>query len=306
MALLAVTRPTIREEEIHPRRSRFVAEPLEPGFGTTLGVALRRTLLSSIPGAAPTSIRIDGVLHEFSTIPGVKEDVVEIILNLKELVLRKEGEEPSTLYLRARGPAEVKAEDILCPAGVEVVNPDLHIATLNARGRLEMEIWVEKGKGYATAEQNKKEKMPTGAIPVDSIFTPVRKVAYNVEATRVGQVTNYDRLVLDVETNGAVSPREALTMAGSVLVDLFQLVASFGEVVEETPAVVEPPEYSLPIKELNLSVRAYNCLMREGIRTIGDLVRMSEQDLLLIKNFGEKSVEEVKARLAEKGLSLKG
>ncbi|HXF56998.1 MAG TPA: DNA-directed RNA polymerase subunit alpha [Actinomycetota bacterium] len=308
--MLIVPRPQIQEEEISPTRSKFVVEPLRPGFGYTIGNALRRTLLSSIPGAAVASVRIDGVLHEFSTIPKVTEDVTDIVLNLKELVIRSEVDEPVTAYLRARGPAEVKAGDIETPAGVQILNPDLHIATVGRGGSLEMELTIHRGVGYRPAERNKSPRDPIGVIPVDSIFSPVRRVTYAVEATRVEQETNWDRLILDVETDGSVSPREALASAGTTLADLINL---FAELAESPGLQVGPAEQeaqvsgdlALAIEDLNLSVRSYNCLKREGINTVGDLVQKSESELMDIRNFGQKSIEEVKAKLAELGLSLR-
>jgi DNA-directed RNA polymerase subunit alpha len=308
--VLIVARPTIKEESVSPTRGKFVIEPLEPGFGYTLGNSLRRTLLSSIPGAAVSSVKIEGVLHEFSTIQGVTEDVTDIVLNVKEMVIRSEMEEPATLYLKAKGPGEVKAGDISPPAGIEILNPDLHIATLGSRAGLEMELTVERGVGYRSAEQNKKPRDPIGVIPVDSIFSPVRRVTYAVEATRVEQMTDRDRLILDVQTDGSVSPREAVASAGTTLVELASL---FGDLTESPGLSLGPAEgegemagdLALPIEELNLSVRSYNCLKREGIDTVGELVQRSEQELTDIRNFGQKSIDEVKAKLDELGLGLR-
>src|SRR5947207_14647142 len=223
MQLLIVARPTIQETPVSDVRSKFAVEPLEPGFGYTLGNALRRTLLSSIPGAAISSVRIEGVLHEFSTVPKVTEDVTDVILNLKGLVLRSELDEPATIYLKAKGPGEVTAADISPPAGVEVLSPDLHIATVGKGGSLEIELVVERGVGYRAAERNKKARDPIGVIPVDSIFSPVTRVSYAVENTRVEQMTDRDRLILDVQTNGSITPREALASAGSTLLELVTL-----------------------------------------------------------------------------------
>jgi DNA-directed RNA polymerase subunit alpha len=308
--VLIVTRPQITEETITPTRSKFVIEPLQPGFGYTLGNALRRTLLSSIPGAAISSVRIDGVLHEFSTIPKVTEDVTDIILNLKQLVIRSEVDEPVTAYLKARGPAEVTAGDIQPPTGVEILNPDLHLCTIGRGGSVEMEIVIQRGVGYVPAERNKNPRDPIGVIPVDSIFSPVRRVTYAVEATRVEQMTDRDRLILDVQTNGAISPREAVASAGATLAELVTL---FSDLAESPGLQVGPPQQeqqlsgdlALTIEELNLSVRSYNCLKREGINTVGDLVQKSEAELMDIRNFGQKSIEEVKEKLAELGLSLR-
>jgi DNA-directed RNA polymerase subunit alpha len=304
-----VARPQISENEISPIRSKFTIEPLEPGFGYTVGNSLRRTLLSSIPGAAISSVRIDGVLHEFSTIPKVNEDVTDIILNLKELVLRSDLEEPTTAYLKAKGPAEVTAGDIAPPAGIEILNPDLHVATLGKGASLEMELTVERGVGYRMADKNKKARDPIGVIPVDSIFSPVRKVSYAVEDTRVEQMTDRDRLILDVETDGSVTPREALASAGGTLLELVQLFSDLAEAasVSVGPAEDEdqPSDYAITVEDLNLSVRSYNCLKREGINSVGDLVQKSESELMDIRNFGQKSIDEVKAKLEELGLGLR-
>jgi DNA-directed RNA polymerase subunit alpha len=308
--VLIVARPSIREDPISPTRAKFVIEPLEPGFGYTLGNALRRTLLSSIPGAAVASVKIEGVLHEFSTIPGVTEDVTDIVLNIKDMVIRSELDEPATLYLKAKGPGDVTAGDISPPAGVEILNTDLHIATLGGRASLEMELTVERGVGYRAAEQNKKPRDAIGVIPVDSIFSPVRRVSYAVEATRVEQMTDRDRLILDVQTDGSVSPREAVASGGTTLVELASL---FGDLSESPGLSLGPAEgeaemagdLALPIEELNLSVRSYNCLKREGLNTVGELVQRTEQELTDIRNFGQKSIDEVKSKLDELGLGLR-
>ena len=307
--MLIVQRPQIEEEVLSPTRSRIVVEPLEPGFGYTLGNTLRRTLLSRIPGAAITSIQIEGVQHEFSTIPGVVEDVVEIILNLKRVVIRMDGHEEQTLYLSAKGAGEVKAGDLKVPAGVEVVNPDAHIATLSASGRLEMELVVGPGVGYRTADQNKGMSSAIGIIPIDSIFSPVRRVSYRVESTQVGQMTNFDRLVLDVETNGAIAPKEAVSSAGKTLSELMKLFAEIGEgqgleLGDIEPEITGSPDLELPIEALDLSERPRNCLRRAQIKTVGELVERTSDDLLNITNFGQKSLDEVIAKLDELGLSL--
>ena len=307
--MFIVARPQIQEESLTPTRSKFVIEPLEPGFGYTVGNSLRRTLLSSIPGAAISSVRIEGVLHEFSTIPKVTEDVTDIIMNLKELVVRSESDDPVTVYLKAKGPGSVTAGDIAPPAGVEILNPDLHVATLGKGGSLEMEMNVERGVGYRMADKNKNARDPIGVIPVDSIFSPVRRVSYAVENTRVEQMTDRDRLILDVETDGSITPREALASAGGTLLELVQL---FGDLAEAQSMQVGPAEddsvpsdYAITVEELNLSVRSYNCLKREGINTVGDLVEKSEAELMDIRNFGQKSIDEVKAKLEELGLGLR-
>ena len=309
--MLIAQRPTLTEEVVDDCRSRFVVEPLEPGVGYTLGNSLRRTLLSSIPGAAVTSIKVEGVQHEFSTIEGVVEDVTEIILNLKGLVLSSEEDEPVVMYLRKAGPGEVTAADIAPPAGVEIHNPDMHIATLNDTGKVEMELVVERGRGYVSAAQNKNLDAEIGRVPVDSLYSPVLKVTYKVEATRVEQRTDFNRLTLDVETKPSTTPRDAVASAGKTLVELFGLARELNvdaEGVEIGPSPVDEQlaaDLALPVEELKLTMRSYNCLKREGIHTVSELVSRSEQDLLDIRNFGSKSIEEVKLRLHEMGLSLK-
>ena len=308
--LLIVARPQIQEETLTPRRSKFAIEPLEPGFGYTLGNSLRRTLLSSIPGSAIASVKIDGVLHEFSTIPKVTKDVTDIILNLKQIVIRAELDEPVTAYLRVKGPAEVTAADIQPPAGVEILNENHHIATLGRGASLEMEMVIQRGVGYVPAERNKSARDPIGVIPVDSIFSPVRRVTYAVENTRVEQMTDRDRLILDVETDGSIAPREAVASAGATLSELVNL---FGELAETAGLTVGPApsettlsgDLALTIEDLNLSVRSYNCLKREGINSVGELVQKSEAELMDIRNFGQKSIDEVKAKLDELGLNLR-
>ncbi len=307
--MFIVARPQIQEEGVVPTRSRFIIEPLEPGFGYTIGNSLRRTLLSSIPGAAVSSVRIEGVLHEFATIPKVTEDVTDIILNLKELVVSSDLDEPVTMYLKAKGPAEVTAGDIAPPAGVQILNPDLHLATVGKGGSLEMEMTVERGVGYRMADKNKKPRDPIGVIPVDSIFSPVRRVSYSVENTRVEQMTDRDRLILDVETDGSITPREAVASAGGTLQELVNLFSELAEAASVTVGPAEdesmPSDFAITIEELNLSVRSYNCLKREGINSVGDLIQKSESELMDIRNFGQKSIDEVKAKLEELGLSLR-
>ncbi|GAB3289540.1 MULTISPECIES: DNA-directed RNA polymerase subunit alpha [Pseudoclavibacter] len=309
--MLIAQRPTLTEESLSENRSKFTIGPLEPGFGYTLGNSLRRTLLSSIPGAAVTSIRLDGVLHKFTTIPGVKEDVTEIILNIKQLVVSSEHDEPITAYLRKTGAGEVTAADISAPAGVEVHNPDLVIATLNDDAKFELELTIERGRGYVSATQNRNEFSEAGQVPIDSIYSPVLKVTYRVDATRAGERTDFDNLVVDVETKPAISPRDAIASAGRTLVELFSLARELNEQaegIEIGPAPVDAVltnELSMPIEDLDLSVRSYNCLKREGINTVSELVALSETQLMNIRNFGQKSVDEVRDKLTELGLSLK-
>ncbi len=310
--MLIAQRPILSEDVVSENRSRFAIEPLEPGFGYTLGNSLRRTLLSSIPGAAVTSIRIDGVLHEFSTIPGVKEDVTEIILNIKSIVVSSEHDEPVVMYLRKQGAGAVTAADIAPPAGVEIHNSDLPIATLNDKGTVEMELTVERGRGYVSAQQNKSGDQEIGRIPVDSIYSPVLNVTYKVEATRVEQRTDFDRLVVDVETKNSMAPRDALASAGKTLVELFGLARELNveaEGIDMGPSPTDAAlaaDLALPIEDLDLTVRSYNCLKREGIHSVGELVGRSEADLLDIRNFGAKSIDEVKAKLAGHGSGAQG
>lgn len=309
--MLIAQRPTLTEKVISDNRSQFSLKPLEPGFGYTLGNSLRRTLLSSIPGAAITSVRFEGVLHEFTTIDGVKEDVTEILLNLKNLVVSSEHDEPVTLYLRKSGAGAVTGADIAPPAGVEVHNPDLHIATLNSKAKFEVELTVERGRGYVPAALNKSYDAEIGQIPVDSIYSPVLKVTYKVERTRVAQRTDFDELILDVETKSSITPRDAVASAGSTLVELFSLAKGlneFAEGIEIGPSDSDDAleeDYNQPIEELNLTQRSYNCLKREGIHTVGELTARSEADLMDIRNFGQKSITEVKEKLAELGFALK-
>ncbi len=308
--MLIIQRPEIEAGEPEGNLQRFTIAPLEPGFGHTLGNSLRRTLLSSIPGASVTQVRFDDALHEFDVIKGVKEDVTDIILNLKDLVLRCSSDEPVTLRLDKRGPAEVHASDIQTTADVEILNGDLYIATVNASGRLAFDITVEQGRGYLSAERNKRT-VTIGVIPVDAIFSPVRRVSFSIEPTRVEQATNFDRLNLEIETDGSITPRDALASAGDTLRKLVELVAELadeprglelGEVASPTST---SPDLDLPIEELDLSERPRNCLKRARVDTIGQLVQKSEDDLLAITNFGSKSLEEVIEKLDERGLSLR-
>ena len=309
--MLIIQRPTVEAiDEEHDNRQRFAVGPLDPGFGHTLGNSLRRTLLSSIPGAAVTQVRFDEALHEFTTLTGVKEDVTDIILNFKDLLVTVESDEPVTLRFDKRGPGDATAADLQATADVEILNPDLHIATLNAKGRLALDVTVERGRGYVSADRNKKSST-IGVIPVDSIFSPVRRVTFEVEPVRVEQSTDFDRLVLDIETDGSLSPREALASAGDTLRTLVGLVAD----LEEAPRGLElgetgtttsgSPDLDLRIEELDLSERPRNCLKRAQINTIGELVDKTLDDLLGITNFGQKSLDEVIQRLDERGLSLR-
>jgi DNA-directed RNA polymerase subunit alpha len=309
--MLIIQRPTVEAlDEEENNRQRFVIKPLEPGFGYTLGNSLRRTLLSSIPGAGVTQVRFDDALHEFTTLPGVKEDVTDIILNLKDLVLRVESDEPVMLRLDARGPGDITAGAIQTSSDVEILNPDLHVASLSDKGRLAIDITVERGRGYVSADRNKKSST-IGVIPVDSIFSPVRRVAFTVEPTRVEQSTNFDALTLDIETDGSISPRESLASAGDTLRSLVSLVADMSEAPQglelgEVGATTSgSPDLDLPIEELDLSERPRNCLKRAQVNTIGELIEKSEDDLLAITNFGQKSLDEVILKLDERGLSLR-
>jgi len=307
--VLITQRPSIEEERVNDTRSKFIVEPLEPGFGYTLGNTLRRTLLSRIPGAAIMTVRIEGVDHEFSTMDGVVEDVVDFILNLKQVVLRIESEEPQTLYLSAKGKGEVTASDLKAPAGVEIINGDLHLATLSSSAKLEAELSASRGVGYRSAEKNKTTDA-IGTIPIDSIFSPVRKVAYRVEPTQVGQMIDFDKLVLDVETDGSISPAEAMSSAGGTLRNLFDLISDLEDYDALEPADLAPPDQSgqehldLPIEALDLSERPRNCLRRAQIQTVGELIEKTPDELLNITNFGQKSLDEVVAKLDELGFSL--
>jgi DNA-directed RNA polymerase subunit alpha len=310
--MLVIQRPTVEAlGEAEGDRQRFAISPLEPGFGHTIGNSLRRTLLSSIPGAAVTQVRFDDALHEFGTINGVTEDVTDVILNLKDLVLTSAVDEPVTLRLDVRGPADVTAADIQTTSDVEILNGELHIATLNSKGRLALDITVARGRGYVSADRNK-ESTTIGIVPVDSIFSPVRRVTFDIEPTRVEMDTNFDRLVLDIETDGSISPREALASAGDTLRSLVALVAEMSddpqglELGETATVGAGSPDLDLPIEDLDLSERPRNCLKRAQVNTVGELLRKSEDDLLAITNFGQKSLDEVIAKLDERGLSLRG
>jgi len=309
--MLVIQRPKVEAlSDVDGDRQLFAISPLEPGFGHTLGNSLRRTLLSSIPGAAVTQVRFDDALHEFDTIEGVTEDVTDVILNLKDLVLQVYAEEPVTLRLDVRGPKDATAADIQSTSDVEILNKDLHIATLNGSGRLAVDITVEKGRGYVSADRNK-TSTTIGVIPVDSIFSPVRRVTFAVEPTRVEQSTAFDRLVLDIETDGSISAREALASAGATLRTLVQLVEEMSdepqglELGEVSGVTAGSPDLELPIEDLDLSERPRNCLKRAQVNSIGELLEKSEDDLLAITNFGQKSLDEVIQKLDERGLSLR-
>ena len=306
-------RPAVTAEKLADNVARYVIEPLDRGFGYTLGNGMRRVLLSSLEGAAATSIRIDGVQHEFSTISGVREDVTDIVLNVKGLVFADAGigEEAVTATLRAEGPCVVTGADLAVPSEFELVNPDHVIATLNEKGKLVMQMRIDTGRGYVTADRNKNATDEIGVIPVDSLFSPVIRCTYTVDNTRVGQRTDYEKLTLEVETNGSIDPDDAIARAGRIINEHMQLfVAQTITPLEEDSIFVEIDEsdngnLDTPIEDLDLSVRAYNCLKRQGVNTIGQLVECSENDLLNVRNFGAKSIEEVKDKLVEMGLGLK-
>ena len=309
--MLVIQRPKVEAlSDGEGDRQLFAIGPLEPGFGHTLGNSLRRTLLSSIPGAAVTQVRFDDALHEFTTIKGVTEDVTDLILNLKDLVLQVYSDEPVILRLDVRGPTDATAGDLQTTSDVDILNKDLHIATLNAKGRLAIDITIARGRGYVSADRNKTSNT-IGVIPVDSIFSPVRRVSFAVEPTRVEQSTEFDRLVLDIETDGSISAREALASAGATLRTLVQLVEEMSdepqglELGELTGASAGSPDLDLPIEDLDLSERPRNCLKRAQVNTIGELLEKGEDDLLAITNFGQKSLDEVIQKLDERGLSLR-
>jgi DNA-directed RNA polymerase subunit alpha len=289
---------------------RFVVEPLERGFGHTLGNSLRRVLLSSLPGVAVSSLHIEGVQHEFSTIPGVKEDVTEIILNIKSMACKMFTDNPKQLTIDVKGPCELTAGDIKTDDEVEIVNPDLHIATLNEDAHLQMQMTLERGRGYVSADKNKTPSMPIGVIPIDSIFTPVKKVNYMVEDTRVGQITDYDRLTLEIWTNGTLKPEEAISSAAKILTEHLNLFISLTDQVVPV-SMVQPEDekkdkvLDMTIEELDLSVRAYNCLKRASINTVAELVQKNQEDMMKVRNLGRKSLEEVEQKLNALGLRLR-
>ncbi|HKM16982.1 MAG: DNA-directed RNA polymerase subunit alpha [Firmicutes bacterium] len=309
--MIEIEKPRIEQVELTEDYGRFVVEPLERGYGITLGNSLRRVLLSSLPGTAVTSVRIDGVLHEFSTMPGVVDDTVDIVLNLKKLLVKLYSDEPVVVRIEAKGAGPVHARDIIADATVEILNPDLYIATLEKDGVLNMEITVAKGRGYVPAERNKQPDHPIGIIPVDSIFTPVTKVNFQVDHTRVGQVTDYDKLTLDIWTDKTIAPDEALSLASKILIEHLKLFNDLSDAGSSMEIMVEKEEevidrlMEMTIEELDLSVRSYNCLKRAGINTIGELVRKTEEDMMKVRNLGKKSLQEVKDKLGALGLSLR-
>ena len=311
--MIEIEKPRIETEELSNNGTygRFVVEPLERGFGTTLGNGLRRVLLSSLPGVAVKSIKIDGVVHEFSTIPGVKEDVTEIVLNIKGLTAKLHCDGPKTVEICAEGPCEVTADSIKCDSEVEILNPEMHIATLGEGAKLYMEIVIDKGRGYVPSERNKQKLQNViGVIPVDSIYTPVLKVNYTVENTRVGQITDYDKLTLEVWTDGTISAKEAVSLGAKVLTEHLNLFVDLSDEVYATDIMVEKDDkgkekvLEMTIEELDLSVRSFNCLKRAGINTVEDLINKSEEDMMKVRNLGRKSLEEVMAKLEGLGFSL--
>lgn len=310
--MIEIIKPTITKEiDENGQYGKFVVEPLERGYGTTLGNCMRRILLSSLPGAALTSVKIDGILHEFSTIPGVKEDVTEIILNLKRLAIRVNGDEDRRAIINAVGPKVVTAADIIVDADTEIFNPDLHIATLSENAALVMEMNVATGKGYVPAEMNKNESTPISVIPVDSIFTPVKKVNFSVDNTRVGQITDYDRLTLEIWTDGSITPEESVSIGAKIIQEHLELFMGLGNDMDGVKFMTEKEEDSKaaelakPIEDLELSVRSFNCLKRAGIDTVEELIQYTEEDMMKVRNLGMKSLVEVKNKLNEIGLSLK-
>lgn len=311
--MIEIQKPSIECVEISPdgKYGKLVVEPLERGFGTTIGNSLRRVLLSSLPGAAVTSIKIDGVQHEFTTIEGVKEDVTDIVLNLKGLAVKMHCNEPRTIYLRAKGECVLTGADIECDADVEIMNPEIHIATLNKDADLNMEITVAKGRGYAVADKNKTPNQAIGVIPMDSIFTPISKVNYFIENTRVGQVTDYDKLTMEIWTNGTIAPDEAVAFAAKIISDHLDLFMQFIDNVKNVEIMVKKEDekkekiLEMSIEELDLSVRSSNCLKRAGINLVDDLVKKTEDEMMRVRNLGRKSLDEVTQKLASLGLSLK-
>ena len=310
--MLIIQRPTVEQlDDGESSHGHFAIGPLEPGFGHTIGNSLRRTLLSSVPGAAITTVRFDDALHEFDTLTGVVEDVTDIILNLKDIVVTCQGDGPVTLRLDARGPGDVTAGDISCPSEVEILNPEIHLAKLDGKGRLAVDLTVERGRGWLSSDRQSENSI-IGVIPIDAIFSPIRRVSVNVEPVRVAMSTDFDRLVLEIETDGAVTPRDALASSGATLRALVQLVEEMSDEPEgltlgEAPAAASgSPDLDLPIEDLDLSERPRNCLKRAQVNSVGELLTKTEDDLLAITNFGQKSLDEVIMKLDERGLSLRG
>jgi DNA-directed RNA polymerase subunit alpha len=311
--MIEIEKPKIETVEISDDATfgKFVVQPLERGYGATLGNSLRRILLSSLPGAAITSVQIDGALHEFSTIDGVVEDVTTIILNLKKLALKIYSDEPKTLELDVQGNTTVTAADLTYDSDVEVMNPDLHIATVNSKGSLYMKMTAERGRGYRPAEENKHEEQPIGVIPVDSIFTPVERVTYQVENTRVGQIVDYDKLTLEVTTDGSIRPEEAVSLGAKVNAEHLNIFIGLTDEAQNVEIMVEKEEdqkekvMEMTIEELDLSVRSYNCLKRAGINTVQELTTKTEEDMMKVRNLGRKSLDEVKSKLSDRNLSLR-
>jgi len=311
--MIEIEKPTIEciYSDEDANYGKYVVEPLERGYGTTLGNSLRRILLSSLPGAAVTSVKIDGILHEFSTIPGVKEDVTEIILNLKKLAVRLNGEQTKRVIINAVGPKEVTAADIIADMDVEIHNEDLHIATLEDNATLVMEINLSRGRGYVSAEQNKTEGMPIAVIPVDSIFTPITKVNFMVDNTRVGHITDYDRLTLELWTDGSITPDEGVSIGAKIMQEHLNLFIELTDSTEAMEIMIEKEEdqkekaLEMTIEELELSVRSFNCLKRAAINTVEELTHKTEEDMMKVRNLGKKSLDEVKHKLEELGLGLK-
>ena len=311
--MIEIEKPRIETIEISDdaKFGKFVVEPLERGYGTTLGNSLRRILLSSLPGAAVTNIQIDSVLHEFSTIDGVVEDVTAIILNIKKLALKLYSEEDKTIEIDVKGPAVVTAADIIFDSDVEILNPDLYICTVSEGGHFHVRMTAKKGRGYARAEHNKKDDMPIGVLPVDSIYTPVSRVNYQVENTRVGQKDTFDKLTLDVWTDGSISPEEAVSLAARILTEHLNIFVNLTDETRKVEIMVEKEEtqkekkLEMTIEELDLSVRSYNCLKRAGINTVQELTDKSEAEMIKVRNLGRKSLEEVKVKLTDLGLGLR-
>ncbi|MFO7635956.1 MAG: DNA-directed RNA polymerase subunit alpha [Clostridia bacterium] len=310
--MIEIEKPRIECIETNDENTygKFIVEPLERGYGITLGNSIRRILLSSLPGAAVTSIKIDGVLHEFSTIPGVVEDVTEIILNIKELRMQLHSDGPKTIYISAEGEGEITANDIQTDADVDILNKDLHIATLDGKASLYMEITVDKGRGYESAERNKRDNLPIGVIPIDSIYTPVKRVVYKVEDTRVGQITDFDKLIIEVYTDGSITPGEAVSLSAKIMSEHLKLFIELSEKAKNTEVMVEKEDnekekvLEMTIEELDLTVRSYNCLKRAGINTVEDLISKTEDEMMKVRNLGKKSLDEVNGKIEAMGLSF--